>query len=397
MDQNSEPEKPSKWQKFTNSWSERLVNKLPKIKSERFKLALKSSNGQLVTLPAEHKKALQVGVPAEVVVQVTSTVESIMDSINADFLIGHKVLEVEPFREVMQREFRALQIDDLDQQDAFYYWLYNFDHLPKDEKPSLFNLGLELIGKFSEKPNLVTRFALVEIGSAMNGRFSKVGNFLVDLPVQSQVQSDLVDSIGITEDEKAIEKRFKKIGERYQLKRDELGVLTHPSFRERLFNSVGLQLGIYTIPRLVLGYAAFGALLGSEEFGKLVTQHGMETTAISAAVLLGGMLARARIDYSILKERGYSPDLLETGFANLAGNVNDQQKLIPNPKFGFLGAPIDVAISSFGPGYSAAWFLDLPYSIPAYLLAMYVDQVVFTVTNVGWAVREKMKYNKKNK
>lgn len=223
--------------------------------------------------------------------------------------------------------------------------------------------------KAAEEPAIAAVLGSIHLSSPI----ARVRNFFVDAPVTLQVSKDIINGSSLN-----------AIAAKYGMNSVEISAINHPDFRNRLAGSLALQVGIYTWPRLVIGYSVYAGLLLSSEFRSLVGNGPFLATAASMLVLSAGVLARTRIDYKILQEQNMSPDLLETTLANLKGDIRHDGQLQANAKMGFIGAPLDVAISSCAPAFAWAWFTDVPYSIPAYLLAMYVDQVVFTATNLGW-------------
>lgn len=246
------------------------------------------------------------------------------------------------------------------------------------------------VRKLYREPAITFTLASMELGSLSiksaekMHKNSPIGNNLIDMPIRMQFTSDIIDASSNADDQESRVDKIRKISEQYCLSGNELTVISHPDFYKRITQSALLSSTVYTLPRQVLGWGAFGGLLVSPEFKQIVDANQIGITALSALVLLAGGIARVRIDYKILEDVKVSPDIFETTLATSTGKVMENGELKPNAKWGFLGAPLDIAISSLQPPYSAAWFADLPYSVPAYLLAIYVDQVVFATTTIGW-------------
>lgn len=208
-----------------------------------------------------------------------------------------------------------------------------------------------------------------------------------------KIEGDTHNNKENTEKDESQEK-IQKIVEQYGEDKVEGNVLTHPLFAERLKNSLALQVGVYTWPRQIIGWGSFAGIMAVPEFRTCVDNYFLEATAISGALLASSMVSRMALDYWVLKQVDYSPDIIETTGALLNGKVDNNLNLKSDARFGLIGAPLDVAISSFQPPYSAAWITYPPYSIPAYLLAMAVDQGVFMATNYGFLKYQQRKINK---
>lgn len=237
---------------------------------------------------------------------------------------------------------------------------------------------------------LTGRLTSMVLGNVLSRyeRGSRIGEFFLKVPIQTQVAEEMMRAIDIGSDN---QRELTQIASRYNLDSQELSTVAHPDFIKRIRNALALNGVIYTWPRYILGYSAFAALLSAEGFKNYVISTPTETTIASASILLAGAIARARIDYAVLRDRNMSPDISETFFALLRGRIDDKFQLKANSRWGLLGAPLDIGLSSLAPGYSLAWFVHLPYSVPAYLLAMYIDQVVLAGTNVLWGTSVKIK------
>lgn len=371
---------------------------LPREQLGRIKLALKSAQGVEILSPSSKRKGLLKQFRPEVVDRLTRTVDGLVDSIDGEFRLGSKILENDPFREALDRGYRELQIIDPDQEAAFDYWVKNADRLSKDEpiyRRILSGLS-DKLGELSQTTRLLvmnTGLGIRNIGQKGNiDLLKQAGDKFIDAPVSLQVQSDLVEAA--QRETVGINSSVEEVARRYGLDEVSVGIVTHPDFRKRIAASLSLNMTIYTAPRQILGWGAFAGLLTSPGFREMVETNGTNLTLVSAGVLLGISATRMFIDYSVLKARNYSPDILETVAAQMGGHIGSKFELKVNPWYGLLGTPIDIAISSLQPPYSAAWFANPPYSIPAYLLAMAVDQGVFSVTNSVWSVIRK---NKKDK
>lgn len=230
------------------------------------------------------------------------------------------------------------------------------------------------------------RLGLAEIGVRIGQRFSRAGEFLTDLPIKLQFADDIANAAHSDDQTK-----ITQLSEEYGLTTKDLSTITHPDFRTRIVESLALNTIVYSLPRQVLGWGVFLGLLASPEFRDMVDQNVIATTLASGGLLLAGGAVRARIDYKVLQDQGMSPDVYETTLGLLSGSIDNNMELKANPKWGFFGVPFDIGVSSIVPPFAGAWFFNMPYSVPAYLGAMYVDQVIFAGTNIGWASVVKIK------
>lgn len=361
-----------------------LCKILPEDRCQGLMLAVRSARALKIVTPGEQSRALGKKNPTQVIDALSKKIEHILSNLEGDFLLGDKILDLDTYRAALDRSLRSVTVTE--EEFLARYWIDNFDRLPRNGLLEG-RAGEVLRNSFSEL-SLGLRLTIAEVGVLVQKRFTKAGHFLTKFPIRYQLTQDIISAATQTNNQG--EEKSQNIAQRYGLSGDDVTVFAHPDFRTRIRNSLALNVGIYTVPRQVIGWATYGFLLVSPEFRQLVMSHGIETVLTAGGILLAGAMARARIDYTILKERQFSPDILETGFGVISGRIHRGNKLRTNPTAGLLGAPIDIAISSLQPPYSAAWFADPPYSIPAYLLAMYIDQVVFAVTNVAWGVSSKI-------
>lgn len=234
----------------------------------------------------------------------------------------------------------------------------------------------------------------------------KTGDFLTDYPIKRRLLVDLENAVSGVEDGEAKRQITERVIGSYGIDKVDTKVFTHPDFLSRLGTSFLLNRTYYEGARQFFGWGAFASLIklpmidikmpySVDFFRQIVDQHGISTiTAVSGGVLAGLMAARMGVDYWVLKNRDMTPDTLELFFALSGGKVDNDNRLRVNPKFGLIGAPIDVTVSSTVPPFSAAWLMDFPYSIPAYILAMSVDQITFICGNLAYAGISKLKKRK---
>lgn len=380
--------------RFNDKLQRSLLIRLPSQQRLGASLALKSARATEIPSPSNQRRGLLKKFQPEVVDKLTKIVDNLTDSVEGEFRLGSKILENSSFQEALGREYRELQIADPDQEKAFDYWIQNSDRLSKDQPlHRKIILGLQdKLGEIYHTARLLTMHSglgVRNIGQKTNmGWVKNIGDKIIDAPVKLQMQSDLVD---ISQSETTdVETKIRETAKRYGLDSASVNILAHPDFRKRIAASLSLNVLIYTAPRQILGWGAYVGLLASPGFREMVESNGTNLTLTSAGLLMGMGAVRMAVDYAVLKARNYSPDILETATAQISGKLESDLKLKANPWCGLLGTPIDIAISSLQPPYSAAWFTNPPYSIPAYILAMGVDQGVFIATNAIWGIYGKI-------
>lgn len=398
-----------------------IISRLPIEQSQRLILNLVSMRAKKVITPANQRNSLKKHFKAETIEKLVENVTTVLDSTEGEFQLGNKVLEIAPFQAAVDRGFRALQTDNPDQLAAFDYWIKNLYKLPEDlpVKEALRKTITSPIARVCGELGFMWNLLKIKGGMALQGSSGlseQVGRFLIqssiDSSVKTQVRRD-IQSLAEVSDESRRGKLRDGVLRRYGYEKESLEakVFSHPDFFPRLIKS-----GIYAVTwygglRQFLGWSAFAAMVkvpvpftdvklqipGSvERFRSVVDQYGFSTSAlIAGGALAGVMAARMGIDYYVLKQCDMTPDTLELSLALSAGKIDECQNLRANPKFGLIGAPIDVAMSSTLYGF--AWGLDLPYSIPAYLLAMGVDQISFMSSNLGYALISRRKGSKNSK
>lgn len=375
--------------RFNNFRIKRLIPQLTEPQAKGLGLAIQSARAKRFRLPVDQSDALKDNWNIDTIRSLSENIEKSLPS-TSEALLGRKILDPELIGQEVDRGFRALHIDDSNQQEAFHFWIESFTELP--ENGNRFTRMKESIKMGLTEISIGGKLLLTEVGTLIQKRFVKAGNFLIETPAKLQMAEDIIQTL--SEQEKidpAKNHQAEVIAQRYGLSSLDIDTYAHPDFRKRIFNSLLLSTSIYTLPRQILGWGAFWGFLYSPQLRHAIDNNSLAITAISAAVLTAGALARTRVDYAILKDRQYSPDILETTLGVMGGSVGQDHRLRTNPKSAFLGSAFDIAVSSLQPPYSAAWFIDSPYSIPAYLLAMYVDQVVFATTNVAWGTAIKIK------
>lgn len=390
--------------RLNNGIWNRLSQALPPHLREQTDFSIKSFRAREIVFPKNCKRALEThDIKGLVVDKLSEAVEDIYCRTEDECILGSKVLSNTTFKELLSREARKQQLLNSDSQEVLDYWINNWDTIPED-KPKYKKILDAIVTPFKEL-TLTGRLTSIALGNVLSrcegvlkigqvdlsSPVRKVGEFLTKVPIQMQVAEDVQGAISICKDDTEKQKMVTNIASRYGIDYQELAAVSHPDFLNVMKKSLALNVTIYTLPRLILGYSAFAALLSSPEFRNYVTTANVETLGVSASVLFAGALARQRIDYAVLRDRGLSPDAIETFFALFNGRINDKLKLKANSRWGLMGAPLDLAVSSFAPMYAWAWAVDVPYSISAYLLAMYVDQVAFATTNVFWGTSVKIK------
>lgn len=394
-----------------------VISRLPVEQARKMSLGLASARGREITLPVQQKKSLKKRFDAQTIDDITPIAERLSQTVEDESRLGNKILDLDPFQKALDRNYRNLQLENPDQKAALEYWVKNIHQIPQDK--GLFQEVKKIIsGDILSSPlrevGIFLTLLKIRGGLSMknsSGITKKVGDFLVDSSVTSSIKTQAREDIqGLTEvdNEDRREVMRDEVLARYGYERDSLQgrVFSHPDYFSRIGKSWGSTLTWYGMTRQVLGWGAFASMVKVPlpftipvintdvitapwptvvPFQLMVDQLGVtQSTIISGGILAGLMVARMGVDCYVLKKRDMSPDGLETSLALSAGRVDEFQNLRANHKFGIVGPLVDVAISSLQPPYSAAWFVDSPYSVPAYLLAMGVDQLSFMGCNLGY-------------
>lgn len=406
---------------LNNHLLDQISPKLSPEQIRRLRLNLKSIRGRKLISPRDQSKCLLKQFDVNTIEKLAENVDKVADPVEGEFKLGNKILEISPFQQAADRRYRSLQIEDPNQQVVFDYWINNFHKLPenlplKEKITSTITRPLSCI--YNE---LGFMWSLAKIKSGMaipnSGKIGKqASNFLIqssiDSSVKCQLRKDIQSSAMDISDKSRRDQVVKGILTNYQYSDDSLEamVFSHPDYFPRLAKSLVMNLTYYGGLRQVLGWSAYAAMVkvtvpytdvtikipGTVDFFQSqVDQIGSNPmTWLAGGTLAGLMIARMGVDYYVLKKRDMTPDTFELGLALSSGRVDEYQNLRVNPKFGVTGPLFDVAISStiFG----AAFGVDLPYSIPAYLLAMGVDQISFMGSNLGYLLWSRRNGNNKS-
>lgn len=374
-----------------------LISKTPLDKNDQIATTLESMGGTKIVFPDQQSEIIKKNTDVVINNRTANVVRGLVYDLQDESRLGSKALDLDRFKNRLTEHFEGYDFETTEQRLVVEYWLRNFDRLPQN-KTFLGRVWGGLVEDRLGELGLVAKLAFTITGIVLKNRgqreqlkfLIRAGDRLIDTATDFQISSDAVGVTDNTPSEEIEKNERKAIADRYNIKGVKVKTLTHPEFGKRISRSFALNWTIYTVPRYVLGYAAFFALSNSSEFHNLVNTHPGSMNLIAGGVLGFGAAARAWIDSRVLVDRGYSPDPVETPLGLLTGSVDENLKLKANPKAGIVGPLLDLSVSSFAPTFSWAWVYYLPYSVPAYLWAMYVDQVVFATTNVAWGTHVKM-------
>lgn len=411
-------------QRINNRLVSSVISRLPVELGRRLGLGVMSARAKEIIPPSQQRKTLGKIFSPQTIQDISPLAESLAQSVEDESRLGNKILDLDLFQKALDRNYRRIQLNNLDQQAALDYWVKNIHQIPQDH--SLFQRVCSVITAESVRSQLSEvgiLFTLLKIrgGVALKskpGILGKAGTFLVDSSVSSsvktQVRKDIL-GLGNVEADKRETLRDEFL-QGYGYTKDSLEgrVFFHPDYLPRITKAGLSTLTWYSGIRQIVGWSAFGAMSRVtlpfmdvnyslpfetvESFHSLVDRVGVAPMVLaSASVLTGLMIARMGVDCYVLKKRDASPDVVETSLALSAGKIDNYQNLRANYKFGIVGPLVDVAISSLQPPWVFAWGADPPYSIPAYLLAMGADQISFMVSNLGYLALTKGKSGRNNK
>ncbi len=359
----------------------RVILQLPQDKAERMRLVRKSAQSAKIVPPSRQKKTLGKRFSAEVLDAISEQALALIP-IDSEARLGMRVLEVDPIREEAARNFRRVHIDNPDQQAALDYWIKNFDKIPEDRSK------WEIIQNFVNSPfkwmGSYADLLIANLGVSLRGTVPSLANKLINYPINKQLASDVVDVYRENLSSDATQDLKDNIAKRYQTDVEQIKVFEHPDFASRINRSILFgATPLYTLPRQVVGWGLYGTLLATPQLGEIISQYGDILAPITVASVLVGAFARMGVDYWVLKNRGWSPDSLETGPALITGKVDGKNELKANPLWGVVGTPVDIAIN-FLPAYSWAFFTNPPYSTYAFALSIACDQVSLALTNLAY-------------
>lgn len=374
--------------KLNDGLAKNLISRLPSEQAQRLELALKSARGFDITLPKDHATTLSSRFTPATIETASELVVGLLPNVPREAILVDKVIDSSLFRRSFEQQVRQLQIVNPDQEAALQYWVQNLGELPKNRP--IHDRFLEKLGKRFREVSIGAKLIVAWVGVGIQDRFPQLRQNLSNFPITTQIAQDVV-RVSANQDEETSDRRVKEVAERYKFGEVSFSIVNHPDFRSRLKKSLALATTIYTLPRQILGWGAYWGLLTHPAFRETVDQQGLIVAGLSAGILAAGALFRMGIDYHVLSRVGWSPDTWESVPAMLTGKIDRNYRLRANPKWGLLGAPVDIAVSSLQPPYSVAWFINPPYSVPAYIWAMTVDQAVFSITNLGFLATHQLK------
>ncbi len=367
-------------------WGQVLINALPETQAKRVNLALKSARASKLPSPQETARGLHQKFSPKIVDEVLPKIDQVLSEVDEDLFLGPKVLNPEQFRNEAEKRWLQISAQNTTQDEAFLYWIQNWD---KPKNP--LNSARKLFGNAVRELNIGFRQSLLTLGTVLRRKA------LVDTFINWQLCDDITEVSSNVQNQKEAQLQSQSVLNRYGIDTLENNVLSHPDFYKRLLLSGGMNTTIYFLPRQILGWGTYFGLLNLPYFQEAVDTNINSINIACFGILAGTTITRMGIDYWVLKKRGYSPDMVETIPALMSGRVSETSQLKANPKWGFIGAPFDIAVSSFQPPYSAAWLASLPYSIPAYTLAIAVDQITFSATNLSFGVLGEIRDKNENK
>lgn len=380
----------SAWSRLGERWGKWIAKNTPPDKRQKVFATVESLGSTQVTLPDSQRQYFGKRYTEDTIDQAADEAKKAMSVLNTDNLWGSYIYDLDLFREEISQQLGS--IEDEKTGELLEEWTRRLRNIREDRS----RVGTVIIPVWRQfgnlanltKPSLITASILLrKLGrfSPLNTPSEYVSNKVMDSAAKLQLTMDIVNT---ADPESSLDEQQKiatKIGERYGLDPNKLSKIGHPDFLKRIGASLALQEAIYTWPRLVGGYAVFLAAWFSPEFRDLVDSNYGLATAASAGVLAGSALVRACVDYAVLKKHNFSPDIVESAVGLLNGSIDDQKKLRIDPRAALIGPTLDIAVSSFAPPFNAAWTLGLPYTVPAYLIAMAADQWIFFTTNILWS------------
>lgn len=297
------------------------------------------------------------------------------------------MVEPDIFRRELDRRIRQRQVDSPNLNEAVSHWVVEV--IP--ETPERQTFPKRIFGVFSngaKEANIVSKLVVMWLGGGIRTKIPILGDFLIDTPVKMRFLEDVRYALSKAGDESEKGSLVNEVVELYSgLDPEEVRIFQHPDFLPCLTTSWILNRTYYEGSRQILGWGAFGTLLFapgiSDYFRRMVDVYGAEQATMAGAGILAGLgMVRMGVDCYVLKKRAMTPDVVELFLGLTSGQVDKQGKLRANPRWGLIGAPLDIWISAVWPPYSLAWGVAVPYSIPAYLLAMAVDQITFMGANL---------------
>lgn len=296
------------------------------------------------------------------------------------------MVEPDIFELEINQRIRQKQLHEPDQDEAIKHWIMGTTQESMKRVP-LYKKISTALSDGAKEANIISKLAMIRLGSKIRTRVPVVGDFLIDTPVKMRLLEDIQYALSRTSDESEKQSLVREVVEFYGVGPQAVRTFQHPDFLPRLATSLVLNRTYYEGSRQILGWGAFGTLLFapgvSDYFRKMVDVYGAEqATAAGAGILAGLGMVRMGVDCYVLKKRAMTPDVVELFLGLTSGQVDKQGKLRANLRWGLIGAPLDIWISSAWPPYSLAWGVAVPYSIPAYLLAMAVDQITFMGANL---------------
>ncbi len=313
----------------------------------------------------------------ETVQTLNERVLLIQSDIPADLKIANKVIDPANYRREMIFAWIENFPEDQDLDAAFSQYIVNYDQTRRKLPAKILNSSTLI----ASRAWLGLRLLIANGGVRINRRLLKLSNKLVDFPIEHQFRQDLIEASSEVASEESYQQEISKICRLYGKGVSTLNIISHPDFAKRIIGSSLMNATIYTWPRQLFGWGSFGYFVSSPEFRNIFESNPIGSLAVSGVIVSGLVTARMAIDSYVLAKRQMSPDIIETTFANLKGCVTNENRLRANYRFGMIGAPLDVVISSLPP-YSLAYLIEPR----AYLLAIGVDQLVFTLTNLAYLI-----------
>lgn len=325
-----------------------------------------------------------------------SKVTEVLSDLDDEVMLGARIMDQERFMDESQQRWHRLYGRDATQDEAFTLWIAS----QGEQHEGLWKKTKGLYSYFMREIGITSKIGVMGLGLGISKVHSKSGELLLNYPALLQMSSDisevyssdavLKNKSGDSVVDASPNGEVKKILDKYDVNKVPEGVVTHHNFAERIRDSAAMNIGLYTWPRQLIGWAAYGLILSNPDFRSYVDTNPIDVNMITYSALGGAAALRIGLDCLVLNKVGYSPDIVETSVSLLSGKVDKKQQLKANWTAGVLGTPIDIA-GSLLPPYGVALMANPPYSMDAYLLAMAVDQGVFMALNGGFLLRQMRK------
>ncbi len=351
-----------------------LVNRYWKnnqIAPETTKSALESLNAisvktpaQIVSVPSNAKDQLDI---------VDARVRDIAAGFGIDTARGTKVISMDDYRKEMIIGWMGNHPENPELDKYFADFIGRVDQSPRGLKRK----SLNLFDQAREQVGLSAVYGLGLAGQALYKINKKIGKKLADFPISYHLAQDITGVVSSETENKA--SKVEELSRRYNRSVEEISIAAHPDFTDRLLASSTL-IPAYNLTRQVVGWGSFGGLLVLPAFRDFMDQNPEAVTALAGLFLAGSMAVRMATEYKTMQRLNYNADALQVIASNLTGRIDESGNLKANPKATLYATPLDVLVSSLPP-YGLAFVIDSPYSLPAYICAIGVDQIGFAAVN----------------